>query len=126
MGELLRIGRRQIDLTHPDKLLFTQPPVTKLDLARHYENVAAAMVPHVHDRPLALEAFPQGIERRGYYMKSVPDYPDWIATAQVAKKGGSLKQVLANDAATLVYLARRTWSRAPGSRAPTARASPTV
>lgn len=126
MGELLRIGRRQIDLTHPDKLLFTRPPVTKLDLARHYENVSAAMVLHVHDRPLALEAFPQGIERRGYYMKSVPDYfPDWIATAQVAKKGGSLKQVLANDAATLVYLAAQnvvtphTWlSRADRPREP--------
>ncbi len=106
MGELLRIGRRQIDVTHPDKLLFADPPVSKLDLTRHYERVAGAMVPHVRDRPLALEAFPQGIEHRGYYMKSVPGhFPDWIATVRVAKKDGSLTQVLANDAATLVYLA---------------------
>ena len=39
-------------------------------------------------------------------MKSVPGhFPDWIATTEVPKRGGSLTQVLANDPATLVYLA---------------------
>jgi bifunctional non-homologous end joining protein LigD len=39
-------------------------------------------------------------------MKSVPKhFPDWIRTAEVPKKGGSNIQVLANDGATLVYLA---------------------
>jgi bifunctional non-homologous end joining protein LigD len=39
-------------------------------------------------------------------MKSVPDhFPDWLTTAKVAKQGGSLSQVIADDAATLVYLA---------------------
>jgi bifunctional non-homologous end joining protein LigD len=106
MGEHVQVGGRQIEISHPDKLLFTQPKVRKLDLVQHYERVADAMVPHIRDRPLALEAYPQGIERRGYYMKSVPDYfPDWILTTQVAKRGGSLKQVLGNDGATLAYLA---------------------
>jgi bifunctional non-homologous end joining protein LigD len=64
------------------------------------------MLPHVRGRPLALEAFPRGIEQRGYYMKSVPEhFPEWIATTTVAKKGGSLTHVVAEDAATLVYLA---------------------
>ena len=39
-------------------------------------------------------------------MKAVPDYfPNWIARVTVAKKGGSVTHALANDAATLVYLA---------------------
>lgn len=106
MTETLTVGRRTVRISHADKALFTKPRVTKLELARHYELVAPVMLPLIRDRPLALQAFPDGIDEHGYFMKSVPRYfPDWIATATVPKKGGSLTQVLANDAATLVYLA---------------------
>ena len=102
----MRIGRREVPFTHPDKALFADPAITKLQLGRYYESVAEAMVPLVRDRPLALQAFPDGIDAKGYFMKSVPAYfPDWIATATVPKRGGTLTQVLAGDAATLVYLA---------------------
>lgn len=104
--ETVRAGHREITISHPGKALFTNPAITKLALARHYARVAAAMLPHVRDRPLALESFPQGISGQGFFMKSVPrHFPDWIATTEVPKRGGSLTQVLANDAATLVYLA---------------------
>ena len=106
MTEKLHVGRREIAITHADKALFQRPKVTKLDLARYYERVAEAMLPHVRGRPLALQGFPQGIDGPGFFMKSVPrHFPDWIATTQVSKRGGSLTQVLADNAATLVYLA---------------------
>jgi bifunctional non-homologous end joining protein LigD len=102
----LEIGRQTVEIPHPDKALFTDPTVTKRDLARHYERVAPAMAPHVRDRPLALQSFPQGIDAKGFFMKSVPSYfPTWIKRGEVPKKGGVNVQVLANDAATLVYLA---------------------
>ncbi len=101
----LRVGARTVAISHPAKALFKRPTISKLDLAQHYEQVAEAMLRHVRDRPLALEAFPQGIERPGFFMKSVPShFPGWIATVEVPKRGGSLTQVLAADAATLVYL----------------------
>jgi bifunctional non-homologous end joining protein LigD len=104
--EVIRIGRRTIEITHPDKALFTDPKITKLDLARHYQAVAPAMLPHIRDRPLALQVFPQGIDGHGFFMKEVPKhFPDWIATVNVAKKRGTVTHVLAQDAATLVYLA---------------------
>jgi bifunctional non-homologous end joining protein LigD len=100
------LGRRRVEISHPDKALFTDPRVTKLDLARHYERVADAMLPHLRGRPLALQAFPSGIDHQGFFMKSVPGYyPSWIARATVPKRGGSVTQVLAENAATLVYLA---------------------
>jgi bifunctional non-homologous end joining protein LigD len=107
MTESVRAGRRSIPITHADRVVFPQAKVTKLDLARHYAAVAPAMVPHVRDRPLAVQSFPQGIEGQGHFMKNAPrHFPDWIATANVPKReGGSLRQVLANDAPTLVYLA---------------------
>ena len=102
----LKIGRREVRVTHEDRVMFPEAGLTKLDLARHYERVAPAMLPHVRDRPLALQAFPDGIEGHGYFMKAVPRYfPAWIKRATVGKKGGTITHVLAQDAATLVYLA---------------------
>ena len=106
MSDTIIVGRRRVPISHPDKTLFSDPPITKRELAEHYAHVAEFMVPLVRDRPLALQAFPNGIDQPGFFMKSVPRYfPDWIATATVPKRGGTLTQVLAQDAATLVYLA---------------------
>lgn len=106
MSETIRVGGRRVEITHPDKALFTDPTITKLDLATHYEELAPVMLPHVRGRPLALESFPRGTDHPGYFIKSVPaHFPDWIETAEVLKEGGSLTQALAANAATLVYLA---------------------
>ena len=115
-----------MDISHPEKVLFPQIGLTKLDLARHYERVAAAMLPYVRDRPLAVQAFPKGIEQHGFFMKAVPDYfPKWVARVTVPKRGGTVTHPLANDADTLVYLAGQnvvtlhTWlSRADEPRQP--------
>jgi len=105
-AEQIRIGRRVVQITHPGKEMFTAPDVSKIELVRHYESVADAMIPLVRDRPLALQSYPRGTGERGYFVKSVPShFPDWIRTVEVPKKGGSNVEVLANDCATLVYLA---------------------
>jgi bifunctional non-homologous end joining protein LigD len=126
MGDEFVIGRRSVRVSNPDKVLFPQANVTKRDLARHYEAVAPAMIPYVKERPLALQAFPNGIEQHGFFMKAVPDYfPAWVDRVTVAKKGGTVTHALANDAATVVYLAGQnvitphTWlSRADAPREP--------
>jgi bifunctional non-homologous end joining protein LigD len=106
MTQELKVGRRDVRITHEDRVVFPQPNVTKLDLARHYERVAPLMLPYVRDRPLALQAFPDGIEGDGYFLKAVPKYfPDWIKRVTLDKKGGTITQALAQDAPTLVYLA---------------------
>ncbi len=102
----MKVGRRQVDISHPDKVLFTKAGLTKLDLAHHYERLAPVMLPYVAGRPLALEAHPGGIESKGFFMKAVPDYfPGFVARATVDKRGGTITHALAEDAATLVYLA---------------------
>jgi bifunctional non-homologous end joining protein LigD len=106
MTDVLRIGRRRVRITHPGKVLFPEANLTKLQLARHYERVAPVMLPYVRERPLALQAFPNGIEAPGFFMKAAPaHFPDWIARTTVAKRGGTVTHALAADAATLVYLA---------------------
>lgn len=108
MSQPIRIGRRRIDVSHPDKPLFTHPTLTKLELVRHYERVAEAMLPYVRNRPLTLQTFPQGTDRRGFFLKSAPaHFPEWIVRVEVPKRGGKLVQVVAQNAETLVYLANQ-------------------
>ena len=107
MSPTVKAGRREVPVSSPDRVVFDGAGLTKLDLARYYADVADAMVPHVRDRPLALHTFPKGVSGEGYFAKNEPrHFPDWIATVDVPKReGGTIRQVLANDAPTLVYLA---------------------
>ena len=96
--------KHDVQISSPDKELF--PGIAKRDLARYYEQVGRIMVRHVRDRPVAMQAFPAGIEGPGHYMKDRPkQFPDWIPDVRVEKRGGSLRHVLIRETAALVYLA---------------------
>ena len=102
----LRIGRRVLKITHPGKVLFPDDGVTKEELVTYYERIASWMLPHVRGRPVAMERYPDGIDKPGFFQKDAsPYFPDWIKTATVKKTGGIVRHVICNDAATLMYLA---------------------
>jgi bifunctional non-homologous end joining protein LigD len=104
----VRAGRRRIEISHPDKVMFPKAGLRKIDLARHYERVAPLMVPLVRDHPVAMHSFPAGVDGPGFFAKDVPrHFPDWIKRVTVPKRGGTVTHVLANDAPTLVYLANQ-------------------
>ena len=95
MTAQIRSGRHRVEISHPEKVMFADPPVTKLELAEHYERVGPAMLPHVRNRALALEVFPSGTGERGFFVKKAPaHFPDWVHTAEVPKKGGTNTQVV--------------------------------
>lgn len=99
------LGGRVVEISKPGKALFPSG-VTKLDLARHYERVAEAMLPHVAGRPMNLQRYPDGIERQGIFQQQIGrHFPDWVDRVEVPKEGGTVTHVVAHDAATLVYLA---------------------
>jgi bifunctional non-homologous end joining protein LigD len=102
----LKIGRRTVEISNPDKRLWPSDGFTKLDLANYYARIAATMLPHVKDRPMNLHVFPQGIEQRGFFLQDIPDhFPDWIGRVTVPKKGGEVTHPVAREPATFAYLA---------------------
>jgi bifunctional non-homologous end joining protein LigD len=103
----MRAGRRNVRITHPDKALFPEG-TTKCDLAAYYRDVAPAMLPHVRDRPISMQRFNGGIESAGFFQKDIPKgAPEWVPTIRVPKKGGTVEHVLANETATLVWMANQ-------------------
>ena len=100
---------REVAITHPERVLFEKSHITKNDLIEYYLHIAPYMVPLVKGHPLMLERYPEGIKQEGFYQKNASSYfPSWIARVKIPKKeGGSVHHVIANNAATLVYLANQ-------------------
>ena len=108
MAPTIEIDGRTIALSNTDKILFPQEKVSKGDLIDYYRNIAPTMLPHIAGRPLSLQRYPDGIEAGGFMQKNASDYfPDWIRRARLAKEDGEVDYVVAEDAATLVYLANQ-------------------
>jgi bifunctional non-homologous end joining protein LigD len=96
----------RVEISNPDKVMFPKPGLTKADLASYYDRVAEYMLPHVRDRPVSMQRFPDGIEGYGFFHKDVPDhFPKWIKRVRVRKRGGTVTHALITRAQTLVYLA---------------------
>jgi bifunctional non-homologous end joining protein LigD len=94
-----------VAVSRPQKLLFGDS-IAKAELAGYYEAVAEAMLPHLRDRPLNLERYPDGIHGPRIFQQRAPGYfPEWIDRVTVAMDNGTVTHVMASDAATLVYLA---------------------
>src|ERR1043166_8523624 len=86
----VRAGRRSVRISHPDKVLFPDDGITKLDLAEYYAAVAPAMVEHTRDRPLNLWRWNNGIDKDVVVQQAIPKgAPDWVRTVTVSRhKGG--------------------------------------
>jgi bifunctional non-homologous end joining protein LigD len=105
---VIRVDRREIEISRPEKVLFPEDGITKGDLIEYYARIAPRMLPHLRDRPLTLERYPNGINTKRFFQKEVSSYfPKWIRTVTVPKVGGKVTHVLCNDTATLVYIANQ-------------------
>ena len=107
-AQVREIEGRRVKLSNLDKVLFPAAGLTKADLIGYYERVAPVMLPHLAGRPLSLARFPDGIDAEGFMQKNASDhFPGWIRRARLAKQNGEVEHVVADSAATLVYLANQ-------------------
>jgi bifunctional non-homologous end joining protein LigD len=96
-----------VEISNPDKVLFPDDGITKAELARYYERIAQAMLPHVRGRPVHMQRFPDGVGGPEIQQKQAPDYfPDFVRRVEVRRKGGgSVTHPVIDNVETLVYLA---------------------
>lgn len=107
--ELVRIDHHDVKITRPEKILFPGDGITKRDLIDYYRRIASWILPHLRARPVTMERYPDGIDKPGFFHKAAPFYyPGWIKTVTIRKKtGGTVRHVVCDNAATLVYLANQ-------------------
>src|SRR5216683_1725541 len=95
-------------ISHPEKVLFPDPGITKGELAGYYEAIAPIMVPYLRGRPITMERYPSGLGHGGFLQKDVSKgFPEWLERAEAPKKGGVVHYPLVNDTRSLLWLANQ-------------------
>ncbi|VFA42387.1 DNA ligase D [Chryseobacterium indologenes] len=103
----ITLNKHIVKLTNQDKVYFPKDGITKGDVIAYYQSVATYILPHLKNRPLSLNRFPNGIEEQSFYQKDAGEHiPDWIKTTQVYSESNDkyIDYIYCNDKATLAYL----------------------
>ena len=105
-AEILNIAGNEVRISSPDKVVFPEPGLTKLDLVRYYLTVADGALRGAGGRPMVLKRFPKGIGAEPFFQKRVPEnHPDFIDTATLHYASGtSAEEAVIRDAAGLAWV----------------------
>jgi len=77
-------GEREMRISSPDRVLWPDMGLTKLDLAQYLVEVGGAFISANGDRPVSLQRFPEGIEGEQFFSKNPPKgAPDFIRAVTV-------------------------------------------
>src|SRR5262249_53931300 len=98
----------RIEFTNLDKVFWPEDGYTKGDLIDYYDKVSPYLIPHLLDRPLVLERFPNGIHGQSFYQKDAPDHtPDWIRTQEIWSEDVErhIRYFIGADREQLLYIA---------------------
>jgi bifunctional non-homologous end joining protein LigD len=99
-----------VPISHSDRVIFPDPGITKLELARYYAAIAPAMVRHVADRPLTLVRCPAGLpvgsaRAQCFFMKHSKVWaPEPLRRVRIREKTKIGDYLIADDAGGLVGL----------------------
>jgi bifunctional non-homologous end joining protein LigD len=94
-----------VRLTNPERVLYPEDGVTKLDLAHYYTAIARWALPHLARRPLSLLRCPDGLGSPCFFQKHIGSgLPDAVKRIEVAAKPGREAYLVIEDLAGLLSL----------------------
>lgn len=102
----IKVGKYTVQITNPDKILFPKAKIKKIELVEYYRKIAPIMVPHLKNKPLTMNRYPNGIAKPMFYQKDAPDFfPEYMAMQPVKRSsGGTITYAMINNQASLVYI----------------------
>jgi bifunctional non-homologous end joining protein LigD len=91
-------GKITVNLSHPERVLYPRDKITKEDLADYYAAVAKPMINVLHNRPLALEHWNEGIDRPSWFHQNIDasgrgGAPEWVTTVKTPTRTTKHKTV---------------------------------
>lgn len=103
-SQVAQVGKRQIEVSNLDKLLFPEDHIVKAQLLQYYLKLAPTILAHVKGRPLSLVRYPDGIGGESFFQKNRPTWaPTWLEHVTLGQEAKDY--VIATEAASLAWLA---------------------
>ncbi len=100
------LRRTPVRATNVAKVFWPADGFTKGDLLAYYQQVAEALLPHLQDRPVHFNRFPNGIDGKSFYQREAKEgTPAWVRTVSIGHDGEDVLHHVIDDAATLLYVA---------------------
>jgi DNA ligase D len=92
---MVEASGREVSISSPGKVFFSERGDTKLDLVRYYQSVEEPLLAAMGGRPVLLQRFPNGAGGPSFFQKRVPEsHPDWLQTAIVSTPNGTTSNAL--------------------------------
>jgi len=107
-AQIAQVGKRKIELSNLDKVLYPADHIVKAELVSYYLKIAPTILSHVKGRPLSLVRFPDGVDGERFFQKNRPEWaPNWIEHIKLGSEGkdDKIDYIVATEEATLVWLA---------------------
>ena len=106
-GTVLLVDGHEVAVSNPDKLLFPEAGLTKLDLVNYYVAVAEGALRGAGGRPCVLVRYPDGVGGEFFFQKRAPaNRPEWVEVSTIRfPSGRTAEEVVPRDAATLAWMA---------------------
>ena len=80
--------------------------ITKRDMVGYYVRMAPYLLPHLRDRPLSTQVFPDGITGSSFWRKDKPRHaPEWVCSWVHRGEGAAKRWIVVREPATLGWLA---------------------
>ncbi|MDB4867979.1 MAG: polymerase protein [Cohnella sp.] len=103
-NQFVTIEGKEISISHPDRILWPEPGITKMQYLQYLLAVASFLLPYTRDRMLMVWRYPDGITGRRVEERSIHGAaPAWVPRVVYADK----ERILLNDMATLIWAANR-------------------
>lgn len=110
-----------IRISHPDRLIYPELSISKIQLARYYEEIGDWIVPHVAGRPLTLVHCPSGLAAPCLYLKHAKAWgPSALRRVKIQEKTKVGEYLVADSVEAVVSLAQmgiveiHTWNSTAG------------
>ena len=86
----VEVDGRRLQLSNLDKVLYPDG-FTKGEVVDYYARIAPALLPHVADRPMSFQRFPDGTDKKGFFAKNAPKgTPAWVRTVRLPAPGSTM------------------------------------
>jgi bifunctional non-homologous end joining protein LigD len=100
------VQRRELKLSNLDKPLYPEAGFLKRDVIDFYASIATTIGAHLKGRALTVKRWPDGVGGKAFFQKQAPAHrPDWVQTVTLASEKKPIDYLLAEDRATIVWLA---------------------